>query len=170
MIPDLVKPVSNRHMVDIDVAYVPTPKQIVHQMLHLAQLRRGEMLFDLGAGDGRIMIEAVRTFHARATGIEIDPERVKRIRQRLESTRVEAEVIQADFMVVDLSPADVVAIYLSDSTNAKLATKLSRELRPGARVVSLDYTLPDWQVESEATVKGPIPRKLWLYKISKVTK
>jgi precorrin-6B methylase 2 len=157
-------------MVDLDVAYVPTPRPIVHQMLNLAQLRRGERLFDLGAGDGRVMIEAIRKFGAQATGIEIDPNRVQRIRERLHSTGLKAEVIQADFMAVDLSPADVVAIYLSDSANAKLAPKLSRELRPGTRVVSLDYLLPNWQHEKEVLTKGPIPRRLWLYKISKMRK
>lgn len=157
-------------MVDLDVAYVPTPRPIVHQMLNLAQLRRGERLFDLGAGDGRVMIEAIRKFGAQATGIEIDPNRVQRIRERLHSTGLKAEVIQADFMAVDLSPADVVAIYLSDSANAKLAPKLSRELRPGTRVVSLDYLLPNWQHEKEVFTKGPIPRRLWLYEISKMRK
>ena len=157
-------------MVDIDVAYIPTPKHIVRQMLRLAQLRRGEILFDLGAGDGRIMIEAARKFGARATGIEIDPERVARIRERLESTGVKAEIIQADFMKADLSSANVIAIYLSDSVNAKLAPKLWRELRSGARVISLDYGLPDWKTEKELLVKGAVPRRLLLYKVSKVTK
>ena len=157
-------------MIDLDVAYIPTPKHIVRQMLQLAQLRRGERLFDLGAGDGRIMIEAARKFGARATGIEIDPERVARIRERLESTGVKAEIIQADFMKADLSSANVIAIYLSDSVNAKLAPKLWRELRSGARVISLDYGLPDWKPEKELLVKGAVPRRLLLYKVSKVTK
>jgi len=157
-------------VIDLDVAYIPTPKHIVRQMLQLAQLRRGERLFDLGAGDGRIMIEAARKFGARATGIEIDPERVARIRERLESTGVKAEIIQADFMKADLSSANVIAIYLSDSVNAKLAPKLWRELRSGARVISLDYCLPDWKPEKELLVKGAVPRRLLLYKVSKVTK
>jgi len=157
-------------VIDLDVAYIPTPKHIVRQMLQLAQLRRGERLFDLGAGDGRIMIEAARKFGARATGIEIDPERVARIRERLESTGVKAEIIQADFMKADLSSANVIAIYLSDSVNAKLAPKLWRELRSGARVISLDYGLPDWKPEKELLVKGAVPRRLLLYKVSKVTK
>lgn len=157
-------------MVDLDVAYIPTPKHIVRQMLQLAQLRRDEILFDLGAGDGRIMIEAARKFGARVTGIEIDPERAARIRERLESTRVKAEIIQADFMNVDLSSADVITIYLSDSVNTRLAPKLRQELGPGARIVSLDYTLPDWKPEKEVVTKGAVPRRLLLYEISKVSK
>jgi len=156
-------------MVDLDVAYIPTPKNIVRQMLLLAGLRRGETLFDLGAGDGRILIEAARRFGARVTGVEIDPQRIQRIRDRLSSTGITAEVIQADFMNVDLSPADVVAIYLNESMNAKLAPKLERELKANSRVVSLDYSLPGWVAEKEITVKGALPRKLYLYRVSEAT-
>jgi precorrin-6B methylase 2 len=159
-----------RGLVDLDVAYIPTPKHIVTQMLRLARLRRGETLFDLGAGDGRIMISGARDFGARVIGVEIDPERVARIRERLDSTKVKAEIIQGDFMDVDLSSADVVAIYLSDSANTKLAPKLERELRASARIVSLDYALPGWKTEKEMVAKGAIPRRLLLYKVSKVTK
>jgi cyclopropane fatty-acyl-phospholipid synthase-like methyltransferase len=154
-------------VVDLDVAYIPTPKNIVRQMLTLTGLRRGESLFDLGAGDGRILIEAARGFGANATGIEIDPERVERIRERLNSTGVKAQIIQADFMAVDLASADVVAIYLSESVNSKLAAKLEQELKAGSRVVSLDYPLPRWVAEKELIVKGVLPRKLFLYKVSK---
>jgi precorrin-6B methylase 2 len=154
-------------LVDLDVAYIPTPKTIVHQMLLIAGVRRGETLFDLGAGDGRIIVEAARKFGARATGIEIDPERVARIQERLRSTGVKAEVVNADFMNVDLSPANVIVIYLSDFANSKLAPKLARELQDGARVISLDYTLPDWTPEKELTTKGAIPRRLYLYRVTK---
>ena len=153
-------------MVDLDVAYVATPKNIVRQMLTLAELRRGEALFDLGAGDGRILIEAVRGFGARATGIEIDPQRVSRIKERLRSTGIKAEVVQADLLNVDLSTADVVAFYLSESVNAKLAPKLKKELKGGSRVVSLDYPLPGWVPEKEVTVKGPLARELFLYRVT----
>jgi len=161
---------SDWAMADLDVAYVPTPKQVVRQMLHLAQLRRGEVLFDLGAGDGRVMIEAARTFGAQVVGVEIDPQRISRLKQRLRSTGVSAQVIQSDFMDVDLSTANVVAIYLSESANAKLAPKLNRELPRGARVVSLDYPLSGWKPQEELVVKGALPRKLFLYRISKLTK
>jgi ubiquinone/menaquinone biosynthesis C-methylase UbiE len=150
-------------LVDLDVAYVPTPKVIVRQMLLLAGLRRGETLFDLGAGDGRILIEAARKFGARVKGIEIDPERVQRIRERLMTTGVNAEIIQADFMTVDLSSANVIAMYLSESANLRLAPKLERELGAGARVVSLDYALPGWVPEKEFIAKGALQRKLYLY-------
>ena len=152
-------------MTNLDVAYVPTPKSIVRQMLRLAQLRRGETLLDLGAGDGRILIEAARSFGAHCVGIEIDPERVTRLKERLRSTRVEAKVIEGDLMELDLSEADVVTIYLSDSVNLKLAPKLRRELKPGARIVSLDYSLPGWRHEKEVTVKNAaMTRTIYLYR------
>jgi 16S rRNA A1518/A1519 N6-dimethyltransferase RsmA/KsgA/DIM1 with predicted DNA glycosylase/AP lyase activity len=154
-------------VVDLDVAYVPTPKDIVRQMLQLASLRRGETLFDLGAGDGRIMIEAVRRFGAKAVGVEIDPERISRTRERLAATVTQAELIERDLFQVDLSSADVIAIYLSDSANAKLAPKLKDELKAGARVVSLDYKLPGWTADRELEVNtSGITRRLYLYKIT----
>jgi len=157
-------------MVDLDVAYIPTPKSIVHQMLSLAQIRRGETIYDLGAGDGRILVEAARKFGAKVVGIEIDPERVSRIRERVKSTGIEAQVIQADFMGVDVSPADAVIIYLSDSVNSKLAPKLKQELKEGARIVSLDYELPGFTPEKVAMGRsGSLERKLFLYKIPKPT-
>ena len=152
-------------MVNLDVTYIPTPKGIVRQMLLLAGLRRGETLFDLGAGDGRFLVEAVRKFGARAKGIEIDPVRVQRIRERLHATGVDAEIIEADFMTVDLSTANVIAMYLSDSANARLAPKLKRELKEGTRVVSLDYTLPGWVPVKELIAKGALERNVYLYRV-----
>lgn len=156
-------------MVDLDVAYVPTPKAIVREMLTLASLRKGECLYDLGAGDGRILVEGARRFGANGTGIEIDPERIQRLRKRLQSTGVAACVVEGDFMDVDLSPADVVAIYLSDSVNAKLARKFERELKQGSRIVSLDYTLPGWKPEKEIMLRhGGLERKVFLYRVQRL--
>lgn len=136
-------------------------------MLRMAGVRRGEVVFDLGAGDGRILIEAVRKFGARAVGVEIDPERLPRLKERLNSTNTNAEVIHADFMDVDLSCADVVVIYLSATANAKLEPKLRSELRAGARVVSLDYALLDWAPDREITVKtAGLARKVYLYRVA----
>ncbi len=154
-------------VVNLDVVYVPTPKDIVRRMLRLARVRRGETVFDLGAGDGRILIEAVRGFGAKAVGVEIDPDRLARIHERLTATGTKAEVIQKDFMKADLSSADIIAVYLSPSVNAKLAPKLRMELKKGARVVSLDYVLPGWIPERDVTVRsGGITRKVYLYRVS----
>ncbi|HUO42360.1 MAG TPA: methyltransferase domain-containing protein [Methylomirabilota bacterium] len=155
-------------MTNLDVAYIPTPKNIVRQMLLLARLRRGEILYDLGAGDGRILIEGTRDFGARCVGVEIDHERVTRLRKRLATTRVEARIIERDLMQVDLSEADVIAIYLSESVNARLAPKLSIELKTGARVVSLDYPLPGWKLEKEVSVPSSgLSRQVYLYSVRK---
>ena len=154
-------------MVNLDVAYVPTPKDIVRRMLQLASLRRGETLFDLGAGDGRIIIEAVRGYGARAVGVEIDPERISRVRERLNSTGTQAELLEADLFEVDLSSADVITIYLSVSANTRLAPKLKAELKPGTRVVSLDYVLPGWVPDREIEINtSGMKRKLYLYQIT----
>ena len=154
-------------MVNLDVAYVPTPKDIVRRMLQLASLRRGETLFDLGAGDGRIIIEAVRDYGARAVGVEIDPERISRVRERLNSTGTQAELLEADLFEVDLSSADVITIYLSVSANTRLAPKLKAELKPGTRVVSLDYVLPGWVPDREVEINtSGMKRKLYLYQIT----
>lgn len=152
-------------MVNLDVAFVPTPKRIVRAMLQLASVRRGETLFDLGAGDGRIIIEAAREFGAKAVGVEIAPEKIRRIRERLTATGTKAELIESDIFKVDLSSADVITIYLSESANAKLVQKLNKELRQGGRVVSLDYTLPGWTPKRELEVSASgIRRTIYLYK------
>jgi precorrin-6B methylase 2 len=159
-------PVLWSRVVDVDVAYVPTPKAIVRRMLQLAEVRRGETVYDLGAGDGRVIIQAVREFGARAVGIEIDPDRVLRIKDRIRSTGVEAEIVQGNFMEANLSLANVIVMYLSDSVNAKLGPKLRRELRLGTRVVSLDYAIPGWTPEKVQDVSsGALQRKIFLYKI-----
>jgi precorrin-6B methylase 2 len=151
-------------LINLDVAYIPTPKNIVRQMLMLARLKQGELLYDLGAGDGRILIEAAREFGAKCVGVEIDPDRVSRLKERLAATKVDAEIINGDLMQVDLSSADVITIYLSDSVNAKLAPKLVRELKSGARVVSLDYTLPNWKHDREVSMASAgLSRKVYLY-------
>ena len=152
-------------MVELDVAFVPTPKRIVRAMLQLASVRRGETLFDLGAGDGRILIEAARGFGARAVGVEISPEYIRRIRERLAATGTKADLIESDIFKVDLSSADVITLYLSESVNARLVQKLDKELKPGTRVVSLDYPLPGWIPKKNLQVSASgLVRTVYLYK------
>ena len=134
-------------------------------MLRLASLRRGETLFDLGAGDGRVIIEAARRFGANAIGVEINPANISRIRERLAATRTKAQLIEADMFKVDLTSADVITIYLSASANTKLVPKLNAELKRGTRVVSLDYPLPGWQPKRELRVEASgLSRTIYLYK------
>lgn len=128
------------------VPFVPTPEPVVMRMLTLADTKPGQLVYDLGAGDGRILSLAVRSFGAIAVGVELDESRCKTIselirREKLESS---ASVIHEDFFNVDLSKADVVTLYLLNSVNELMRPKLERELKYGARVVSHDFPIQGW--------------------------
>ncbi len=118
--------------------WVPTSMKMVHKMLKLAELKPGELVYDLGCGDGRFMIAAALTYQARAVGIELDPLRYLwcQIMITVLGLRDVVQVIYGDFFKVDLSEADLVTCFLLPETNKKLEAKLLRELRPGTRVVS----------------------------------
>src|SRR5580658_179443 len=127
--------------------YVVSPQQIVDRMLELADLKSNETLYDLGSGDGRILITAVQRFHAKAVGIEISDALVDSTNDRIRKfgLQSQARVIHGDFMQVDLSPADVVTIYLATDSNEILRPNLEKYLRNGARVVSHDYAVRGWK-------------------------
>jgi methylase of polypeptide subunit release factors len=127
----------------------PTPQEIVERMLALANLRSGELLYDLGAGDGRVVIAAAKKFGIRAVGYEIDPGLVKLARENVKKQRVEhlVEIRQEDFLGADLSSASVVTLYLSYDGNLALRSKLMNELKPGARVVSYVFDMAEWQAK-----------------------
>jgi len=116
-------------------------------MLTLANLRPGETVYDLGAGDGRILSAAVRDFNAKALGIELHEPRYHAIAKRIQAERLEdsAKVIQSDFLSINLSQADVVTLYLLTSVNSLLRPKLERELKPNTRVVSHDFPIRGWK-------------------------
>ena len=127
--------------------YVTSPQPIVEKMLELARLKSGETLYDLGCGDGRILLSAARNFGARAYGVELSPTLVKRAQQMVESQGLQDQVtiLQGDMMQIDVSAANVVALYLMTDANAQLRPKLERELKPGARVVSLEFKIKGWK-------------------------
>jgi SAM-dependent methyltransferase len=131
--------------------WVPTPRRVVRRMLALGGVKPGELVYDLGSGDGRVLTIAARQFGARAVGIEIDPLRCiwSRVVILLTGLREKARVVRGDLFDQDLSPADVVTCYLLQGTNDRLAEKLGRELRPGARVVSNSFTFPGLTLASE---------------------
>lgn len=127
--------------------YVSSPQPIVVRMLEVSGLKPGETLFDLGCGDGRIVATAAKEFGAKAVGVELSPTLAKRAREAVESLGLQQQVkiIEGDMMGVDLSGADVVALYLLTEANEQLRPKLEKELKPGARVVSLEFRIKGWK-------------------------
>jgi|GEM_PF-2479417 len=137
-----------------DVIYVPTPPETVDEMLRQARLKPGGVLYDLGSGDGRIPVAAARQYGVRAVGIEIDPKLVGEAEEAARREGVSGLVSfrHADMFRVDLREATVVTLYLSDRLNLLLRPKLLAELRPGARIVSHDFTMGDWRPERSVRV------------------
>lgn len=147
----------------LDIHYVPTPEAVVDAMLTLARVTSADVVYDLGSGDGRIPIEAARKYGARGVGVELDPALVQRARDNAQAAGVADKVtfVQADLFRTDLSEATVVTLFLSPSVNLRLRSKLQRELKPGARVVSNRFPIADWVPDQELTVEGT-PVKFWL--------
>lgn len=135
-----------------DVIYVPTPQPVVNKMLEMARLRPGQVVYDLGCGDGRIVVTAAKRYGVRAYGFDIDPDRVAEARENAKRNGVEhlVTIEQQDIFQLDLSPADVVTLYLLPELNVKLIPQL-RKLKDGARIVSHDFAMepiePDEVVE-----------------------
>jgi SAM-dependent methyltransferase len=127
--------------------WLPTFRANVRRMLVMADLQPDEVLYDLGSGDGRVLFMAARDFGARAVGIEIDSLRCMWTRARIAALGVQdrVQVLHGDLFEQDVSPADVVVVYLLQPTNNKLMSKLWRELRPGTRVVSNTFIFPGWE-------------------------
>jgi cyclopropane fatty-acyl-phospholipid synthase-like methyltransferase len=127
--------------------FVASPLPVVKQMLTLAQLNAGEILYDLGCGDGRVVIMAAQEFGARAVGVEMREDLAKQALVKVSELSLDGHVkiINGDMFKVDLSQADVVTLYLTTSANDKVKAKLESELKPGARVVSHDYEILGWR-------------------------
>jgi predicted RNA methylase len=127
--------------------FVPSPAQVIEYMLKLADLKAGEVLFDLGAGDGRTVMMAAKSFGARAVGVELREDLAKKalgsIHHNGLSDRV--TIVNGDMFSVNLTPADVVFLYLTTSANEKIRPKLEHELKKGVRVVSHDYEIVGWK-------------------------
>jgi precorrin-6B methylase 2 len=147
--PELPVPESDK-----TVPYVPTPPEVVNKMLDLAKVGPNDMVYDLGSGDGRIVIMAVEKYGAQALGVELDEERVKQSSARLVELGLEkrAKIVRGNLFETDLRPATVLTLYLLPSVNQRLRPRLEKELRPGARVVSHDFTIEGWKAEQTATV------------------
>ena len=151
-----------------DVPFVATPEHVARRMLKLAEVGPGDVVYDLGAGDGRIIIMAAREFGARAVGIELRKDLFNQIERKIKELGLEGmvRVIHGSFYDVDISEASVVTLYLLTSVNEKLRPKLERELRPGARVVSHDFEVPGWRpVKVEEVYDSWTTHKIYVYRI-----
>ena len=152
--------------------FVPSPPYVVEKMLRLAHLKPGEILFDLGCGDGRIIIAAAQKYGVRAVGVEMSERLVEEVSQKIHEFGLEklVKVIQGDAMGVDLRDADVVTLYLTSSGNEKLKPKLERELKTGTRVISHDFEIYGWKplrIEKIADETHPWPtgHKIYIYRL-----
>lgn len=126
--------------------YFPTPESVVEKMLELGELKPGEKMFDLGSGDGRIVVMAAQKFKAHATGVEIDADLYEQSMQKIRKLGLEgrAKVIHGDILKQDYSQADLITVYLLPSSNEKVRPILEKQLKKGARVVCHDFTMPGW--------------------------
>lgn len=147
-----------------DVPYVPTDERVVAEMLKVAKVTKKDVLYDLGSGDGRIVIAAAQRFGTRGVGIDIDPERVREADQNARSAGVTDRVkfVLGDIFTADIHEATVVTMYLLQDVNLRLRPKLLSELRPGTRIVSHNYDLGDWK--PERTIRISLPNgEHWVY-------
>jgi SAM-dependent methyltransferase len=140
-----------------DVQYVPTPNNVVAEMLRLTAVTKKDVVYDLGCGDGRLVITAAKRYGARGVGIDIDPQRISESRANARQAGVTDRVqfLQQDLFEADIHEATVVTLYLLPKLNVQLRPKLLRDLRPGTRVVSHDFDMAEWQPDQTVQVKGP---------------
>ena len=126
--------------------FVPSPQEVVDKMLQVANIKKDDTVYDLGCGDGRIILTAAQKFGARSVGVELDPDLYKKTRDRIHELKLDdrVRVIQGNLLDVDLSPATIVTLYLLTDSNSKLKPNLEKYLRPGSRVVSHDFQMMGW--------------------------
>ncbi|MGA2132679.1 MAG: methyltransferase domain-containing protein [Bryobacteraceae bacterium] len=148
--------------------YIPSPQEVVERMLSAARVKPGELVYDLGSGDGRIIITAAQKFHARAVGVELRGDLCKSTQARLKSLGLDDQVklIHGNLLKVDLSPADVVTLYLLTSSNERLRPNLEKYLKPGARVVSNDYEIKGWTPSGIVPIEaGGLKHYIYVYEV-----
>jgi len=153
-----------------DVPFIKTPEPVARRMLELSRLRVGETLYDLGSGDGIILILAARDFGARAVGIEVREDLVQKSRRKVRELGLDGlvKVIQGDFFDIPLSEANVVTLYLLTKVNADLKPKLEKELRASARIVSHDYRIPGWNLAKGERMSSARMHSILLYRSEEI--
>jgi len=138
-----------------DIHYVPTPQELVDQMLQMAKVTKDDLLYDLGSGDGRLVITAAKKYGARGIGIDIDPQRIAEAQVNAAEAKVEdkVEFRRQDLFKSDFGDANVITLYLLDTLNRKLRPQLFAQVKPGTRIVSHAFRMGDWDPDAEKTVK-----------------
>ncbi len=153
--------------------YVPTPQSVVDRMLQLAEVTEKDTVYDLGCGDGRIVITAAKKYGAHGVGVDIDPERIREAEANAKLAGVEDLVSfkLQDAMKADVSAATVVTLYLLSSSNMRLRPLLTRQLKPGSRIVSHAFSMGDWEPLKTVTVDdNDYPRTIYLWKADGVVR
>ncbi len=147
-----------------DVIFVPTPQEVVDEMLRLANVKKGDVLYDLGSGDGRIPVTAAKKFGVRAVGIDIDPERIQEANENAKRNGVTGLVKfrNEDLFHADFHEATVVTLYLLPDLNVKLMPRLMEQLKPGSRIVSHQFDMGNWRPDKKVELSG---RTIYLWTI-----
>ncbi len=160
-------PTTREKEVKKDVPYVPTPQTLVDEMLKLANVTKDDVVYDLGCGDGRLVITAVQKFGARrGVGVDIDPQRIKESNENAKAAGVtdRTTFVVQDLFQTDFKDATVVTLYLLPAVNMKLRPKLLSDLTPGTRIVSHAFDMGDWEPEKTVVAPGGGPR-IFLWRI-----
>ncbi len=139
-----------------DIHFVPTPQKVVDEMLSTAKVQKGEMVYDLGCGDGRIVITAAKNYGAKGIGIDIDPQRIREATENAKKAGVQDQVEfkKADLFESDFKDANVISLYLLTSLNKRLRPKILAEVRPGTRIVSHAFGMGEWEPDQEKNIEG----------------
>ncbi|HEY9851159.1 MAG TPA: class I SAM-dependent methyltransferase [Leptolyngbyaceae cyanobacterium] len=140
-----------------DIGYIPTDRELVEAMLDFAKVTSDDIVYDLGSGDGRVLIIAAQNYGARGVGIDIDPERIREANENILKAGVSnlVEIRQQDLFDCDFSEANVVFLYLLPHLNLRLRPQLFKQLKPGTRIISHDFYMGDWQPEKKIEIQVP---------------
>jgi SAM-dependent methyltransferase len=151
----------------LDVIWVPSESSVITAMLDAANVGPGDVVYDLGCGDGAIVITAASRYGARGVGVDIDPQRIREANQNAVRAGVTDRVrfLTQDLFTTDVSPATVVALYLSPAINLRLRPTLQRDLRPGSRIVSHDFDMGDWRPERTVEILVERYHRVFLWRV-----